>query len=1117
MSAREARPRPAERDGTNRPRRRPYLLEARITWSGMTANHSQTIAPAPAVRRPLPSGTVAFVFTDIEGSTRLLERVGEAYAHVLDVHRAILAATLGRRGGTVVDAQGDETFVVFERPSDAIAAAIDSQRSLAAHDWPSGARMRVRMGIHAGEALSTETGYVGIEVHRAARVMAAGHGGQVLLSSAAAAVAGDELPSGAAIVDLGEHQLKDLGRPERLFQLVHPDLERDFPPLRTPAVRPHYLPTLVSSFVGRDRELDVLRSHLEDPSIRLLTLTGPGGTGKTRLAVHVAAEQANRFDHGVFFVDLAQAADTDSVLAQIARALGVGLSKGQSALGELKRFLSDRDVMLVLDNFEQVTVAAPTLAELLEACPRLRVLVTSREALFVRGEQRFAVPPMSLPDDPRHDGHATEINQFEAIQLFVDRARTVQPEFRLTDDNAAAVAAICRRLDGLPLAIELATARIGLFPPHVLGERLTGSLGLLRGGARDLPARQQTLRDTIDWSYDLLDAPEQRLFELLSVFSGASIDAVERVAQATDALLGPDLDVIDGLSSLLAKSLLVQVEAPGGAPRFRMLETIHHYARERLDDRQEFAIGVRRAHAVHFADVARSDSDTGDQRQARIDADIENVRSAWRYWVHQGDLDRLNGMVDGLWSHFDEHAQYRPTIELATDLLELLKAAPPSRERLLQEITLRTSRARTLTWLEGYTAQAVGEFADAVTLLERHGEPGQLLPALRTLAIFYEFQGDFAKATELAARAVHLADEQPDVEARIDAHLVYGSALSLGGDLRGSLEQCERGIAAAAGSASGRRRYRLGQVPAVGCFTTSAFVLWMLGRPDTASERAARGIALAEELDHAFSIAYANFHAALLSLWRSEPHVTRQRAARVLEVADANDLPVWRALGTFMHGAAVSILGDPGSGLAQVDDGLGQYDGLRTPPIFGPFVRLVHAGALAAAGRFADAEQLVDEALAIVGAQSGRPAQAPILLLKGDLVLASGGSTEGSAESWYRSALETAAASGATMIQLQAAVRLARLVGPRQAEDLALVRNLYGSFEEGFETLDLVAARKLIGPAAALTHLIALACYMGRAGAGDQILPSRSAAACSVSSFFGKANRIFVRPSSGRE
>jgi predicted ATPase len=389
--------------------------------------------------------------------------------------------------------------------------------------------------------------------------------------------------------------------------------------------------------------------------------------------------------------------------------------------------LRQQHILLVLDNLEQVTAAAPTTVELLEDCQGLKLLVTSREALRVRPEHLYPVPPLSLPGTAPDRRSPAELAGCEAVQLFVERAQAVRADFRLTEENADAVADICRRLDGLPLAIELATARLNLFSPEALRDRLGSRLRLLRGGARDLPARQQTLRSTIEWSYQLLEPGEQRLFELLSVCSGARFEAVEIVAAELDRLTEVEVDILDGLTSLVDKSLLRQAAA-AGEPRLVMLETIREYAAERLDDTPELGAAARRAHAAYFADFAQRQWEhlTGQRRElalAAMTTDLDNLRLAWDHWAAAGDLDQLNKLVDSLWLLYDARGWYHDTVRLTTNLLEVLSSSPSTPDRVTQEVTLRTSLARALTASKGYTPEIEEVYARTLELFE-----GQQVP-----------------------------------------------------------------------------------------------------------------------------------------------------------------------------------------------------------------------------------------------------------------------------------------------------------------------------------------------------------------------------------------------------
>jgi predicted ATPase len=453
------------------------------------------------------------------------------------------------------------------------------QQTLAAHVWPNGVTVRVRMGLHTGEPHLTAEGYVGLDVHRAARIMRATHGGQILLSQTTRALVDHDLPTGVGLRDLGAHHLKDLQQPIHLFQLVTPDLPADFPPLLTLDLHAHNLPVQLTSYIGREKEVAMVAQLLLRDDVRLLTLTGPGGIGKTRLGLQVAAELSDHFVDGVYFVNLAPISDPAFVLPTIAQTLGVQESASHQMLDILQAVLQERQMLLVLDNFEQVVSAAVEVAALLARCPRLNVPVTSRAALHLSGEHQFPVTPLELPD-PRHLPDLNALSQYEAVALFIARAMAARPEFQVSNATAPAVAEICVRLDGLPLAIELAASRITLSPPQALLARLSQRFTLLTGGVRDAPARQQTLRSTIAWSYDLLEAREQRLFRRLCVFvGGMTLSAVEAVSAA----MGDDPEsVLYGMASLIDKSLLRQSEPEGEQPRFVMLQTIREYGWEAL-------------------------------------------------------------------------------------------------------------------------------------------------------------------------------------------------------------------------------------------------------------------------------------------------------------------------------------------------------------------------------------------------------------------------------------------------------------------------------------------------------------------------------------------------------
>lgn len=594
-------------------------------------------------RRELPSGTVTFVFTDIEGSTKHAHALGTGrWRDILVAHAALVRAAALRHEGVEVRTEGDSFFLAFRSARQAVAAAADAQRALAAQTWPHGVSVRVRIGMHTGENAvpgDTDSGadYVGYDVHRAARVAAAAHGGQVLLSSATRTLIGDQLPEGVTLRDLGEHRMKDLPEPDRLWRLVIEGVPDVAAAPRTLSAAPNNLALQLTSFVGRRKELAEARALLE--RTRLLTLVGPGGTGKTRLSIELASQAMPEFADGVWVVRLAPVSDPGLVASAIAHAVGLVVPAGRTPIDHAVDHLRDRQALLVLDNFEQVVGAAGDVARILLECPRVKVLVTTRIALRVSGEQEYPVPPLSLPD-PSDVPDVAELARAEAVQLFVERARAARPDFALTAENARALVALVAQLDGLPLAIELAAARVKVLPPQAILERLASGLGVLQSSARDLPARQQTLRGAIAWSYDLLEGGLRRLFHRLSVFrGGAGLEEIEAVCGPAGEI---GRDVLDGVSELVDHSLLRRIES-GGEPRFAMLETIREYAYERLAESREAAEVELRHARTYLALAERLAPELLGPKQKehldRLETEQGNLRAALEICSHPGCAD----------------------------------------------------------------------------------------------------------------------------------------------------------------------------------------------------------------------------------------------------------------------------------------------------------------------------------------------------------------------------------------------------------------------------------------------------------------------------------------------
>src|SRR5829696_6147397 len=571
----------------------------------------------------LPRGTVTFLFTDIEASTALWERDRQAMAVVVARHLALLDVAISAQGGVHFKTVGDAVQAVFPTAPAAVAAALAAQRALITEDWGGDDPLLVRIALHSGEAAPDEHGdYLAAPLNRLSRLLSSGHGGQILLTQTVQQLARGALPAGAELRDLGEHRFRDRLEPERVFQLLHPDLPSEFPGIRTLEAHRHNLPLQLTPLVGREDEVASIQTLITQQGSRLVTLTGPGGTGKTRLALAVAADLSDEFPDGVWFVDLAPLTDPALVLPTLAHTLGLRESGSLSLQDALAAFLATKRSLVVLDNYEHLLAAAQVVSELLTSGPGTTVLVTSREPLRLRGEREVAVAPLAVPGVQHHLSRAG-LAQNPAVALFVQQAQAAKADFVLTD----IVATICRHLDGLPLAIELAAARVKVLPPAALLSRLESRLPLLAGGPRDAPARQRTLRDTIAWSHDLLGEEEYILFRRLGVFAGGwMLPAAETVVNSERSL-----DVLGGITSLVDKSLARQVDEADGEPRLAMLETIREFAQEQLAASGEEPV-TREQHAAWVLALVEQAAPAmygASQRTwwERLDAERPNIRN----------------------------------------------------------------------------------------------------------------------------------------------------------------------------------------------------------------------------------------------------------------------------------------------------------------------------------------------------------------------------------------------------------------------------------------------------------------------------------------------------------
>jgi predicted ATPase/class 3 adenylate cyclase len=704
---------------------------------------------------PLPTGTVTFLFTDIEGSTALLQRLGDRlYAEVLAEHQRLLRDAFDRGNGQEIDTQGDAFLVVFSRARDAVETAVRAQRALAKHAWPGGSPLRVRMGVHTGEPLSRQTGYVGVDVHRAARIAAAGHGGQILVSDATHGLVVRDLPQGVRLRDLGEHRLKDLAHPHYLFQVEVAGLPSDFPPIRSLDVLPNNLPRQLTSFIGREKEMAEVKRLLS--TAYLVTLTGSGGAGKTRLALQVAADVVEDYRDGVWLAEFAPVADPALVPKTVASTLNVPEQPERELIGTLVAALRAKALLLVLDSCEHLLAACRDLAAaLLRTCPQVRLLATSREGLGIPGETLWRVPSLSMPEEilPRPE----ELVLYDALRLFVDRAVATTPGFTVTSENALAVAQVCRRLDGIPLAIELAAARVKVLAVDQIAARLDDRFRLLTGGSRMVLPRHRTLRAAIDWSYGLLSERERAVLRRLSVFAGGwTLEAAEAVCTGGGIEAS---DVLDLLTQLVDKSLVV-AQTHGGEARYQLLETVREYGRERLHE-SEAVEQVQRRHRDWYLALTEQVEPKleGRERETwldRLERENDNLRAALDWSLEHRDADAVMRLANSLYRFWDIRGYWSEGLHWLEAALSLDSGDPsPMRARALDA-------AGALARLLGDTKRAVARLEETVGIYRVLGDKKGMANALLTLGIAAYRQSDYDRAAALLEESTALSRASGD-------------------------------------------------------------------------------------------------------------------------------------------------------------------------------------------------------------------------------------------------------------------------------------------------------------------------------------------------------------------
>jgi predicted ATPase/class 3 adenylate cyclase len=917
----------------------------------------------------LPSGTVTFLFTDIEGSTRLWEEHPAEMRAALAGHDTVLRSAIEGHGGYVFKTMGDAFDAVFSRAADAVAAAAAIQRDLTAEEQVFPGGLRVRVALHTGTAEERDSDYFGPALNRVARLLGAGHGGQILLSEATRLLVEESLPEGTALRDLGRHRLKDLSSPERVAQLVVSGLRSEFPPLLSLDVLPNNLPRQLTSFVGRTKELGEINALLQQNSV--LTLTGSGGAGKTRLALQVAAEMIESFPDGVWLVELTALADSALVTQTAAMALGVH-EEHRPIIQTLVDYLKPRALLLLLDNCEHVLASSAELVQtLLQHCPTLRILATSQEALGIAGEAVYRVPSLTMPD-PSRLPPLEQLTGFESIRLFVERGAASRPGFELTSANAAAVAQICARLDGIPLAIELAAARVKVLSVDEIAKRLTDRFKLLTLGSRSAPTRHQTLRAALDWSYDLLSEKERLLLQRLSVFAGGwTLDAAEAVCADQNC---PEGEVLDVLTRLVDRSLVVVGEL-GQDTWYRLLETVRLYAREKLEGSAD-AEAVRRRHRdwyMQFVEAAEPElqGPALESWLRRLEAEHDNIRAALE-WCRTSESNPAYGLrLAGAMWHFWEVRGYwtegREWLEGALKRAGDLDV--PARAKAL-------TGAANLAFFQGDFTRASALGTESLALSRRLGDKRAIASCLNVLGLEACRLEKYDQAARLGEESLALSNEVGDRWGAAGAHLILGLVARGAGDYARAAPLLEEGVT---------QFRRLGDKWATALAVNDlGLVLRETGEYDRAHTLLEEGLALFRELGDRWGIGFSLANLGIVAWNRAQ---FDQAAALFNESLRLRKvLGDRRGISTALTGLAVVAAAEKRAGTAAVLFAAAEAlrEALEIPPP--PFIRDEYErqiagvrGALDAAA-FAEAWQrgrgmTIDEAIDFARSVVPAPAQ----------------------------------------------------------------------------------------------------------------------------------------------